>query len=187
MQQSETVLILTGRFGNGHYSVAEALAEEYAAQGLHTQIVDVIQVVFPKLYKVIYGVFNRVICRFSGIYHFSNSFGRKERKAKTNAKLLQKINELKPDRIVITWSGCSKLLGELSITVQVCVTDLGVHRGWLFPGAQKYLAANKSVAEKLNGYGVPMSKIEIRGIPVKMAFHWDMKMASSKKQVLIMG
>lgn len=47
------VLILTGKFGMGHVSVAEALREELAEQsGTRAHVVDIIEYMFPKAVSV---------------------------------------------------------------------------------------------------------------------------------------
>lgn len=185
--KQEKILILTSRFGNGHYSVSEALMEDYSEQGHTVQILDIVEVIFPKLHKVIYKIFNNIICRNGRLYNFCNSFGLKERKTKSTKKLMQKITQLSPDRIVITWSGCSKMLGNTVIPVTVCITDMALHPGWIYPKAETYIVASDDVAKKLSEYGVSHSKIEANGIPVKKTFHFGLKFVTSKRKLLIMG
>lgn len=185
--KKQNILLLTSRFGNGHYSVAEALMEEYSDKGHTVQILDVVEIAFPKLYKTIYAAFNHIICRNGAIYNFFNSFGRKERKQTPNKRLIQAVMEFSPDQIVTTWSGCSGMLGDIFIPVTVYITDMGLHPGWVYSGAKKYLVASDDVAQKLSEYGICSTKIEVRGIPVRREFHYGMKFITPKRKLLIMG
>lgn len=185
--EQRKILILTSRFGNGHYSVAEAISEYCSEQGDDVRILDVVEVAYPNLSDTIYKAFNNIVCRNVSLYNFCNSLGRKESKKNVNHRLMKKIKEISPEQIVITWSGCCKMLGNVPIPVTVCITDMGLHSGWVYPAAEKYLVASQDVAQKLCEYGVDRSIIEASGIPVKKAFHHNLKFITSKKKILIMG
>lgn len=182
--------ILTSAFGNGHRSAADALAEEYSSRG-HTVVVsDIVELLYPKQAKWIYRLFSRVICRHSRLYNTLNQFGRHAYASpKTPAALKKELDRLCPDRIITTWSGCGRKLGPLPIPVHVCITDLGVHAGWLYPYAKSYWAATDEVAEKLTALGVQPEQIQVRGIPVRQSFHClpEKSGMHRTKQLLIMG
>ncbi len=184
------LLILTSGFGNGHCSAAEALAEEYRRKG-HTVVVsDIVELLYPKRAKLIYGFFGRVICRHSWLYNFLNKFGRGRYETPKTPSVLQKeLDRIRPDQIITTWSGCGRKLGKLSVPVHVCITDLGIHTGWLYPYAQSYWVATQEVAEKLEKLGVAPEKIQVRGIPVQEKFRRipEKPISPKTKQLLIMG
>ncbi len=182
--------ILTSGFGNGHRSAAEALAEEYRRKG-HTVVVsDIVELLYPKQAKLIYGLFSRVICRHSWLYNTLNQFGRSAYESPETPDALQTaLDNIRPDAIITTWSGCGRKLGKLSVPVHVCITDLGVHTGWLYPYVQSYWVATQEVAEKLEMLGVAPEKIQIRGIPVKEKIQCltEKSTLHTTKQLLIMG
>lgn len=185
------IWILTARFGNGHYSAAKALEEEYQEQGHQVIVSDIIEILYPKLSKLIYRVFNDFICRSNTVYNFANSFGRNPHEESGASPLLTAAFErINPDMVITTWSGCARKLGKVPVPVYVCITDIGVHKGWISPTAQGYLVATTDVAEKLKALGVSNHKIYIRGIPVKKAFRrlpYKIKRYTKAKNLLIMG
>lgn len=186
------VWILTSGFGNGHYSAAKALEEEYQQKG-HTVVVgDIVRLLHPKKAKMIYTVFSQCICKIGGIYNLANRVGRKTyHNPKTPKALRKELERIKPDLIITTWSGCGRKLGKLDIPVCVCVTDVGVHAGWVYPYAAAYFVATDDTKEKLAGFGVPAEQIHVRGIPVKSVFRGlPDKLAAehrAEKRLLIMG
>ncbi len=186
------IWILTSSFGSGHFSVAKALEEEYTQQG-HTVVVsDIVRLLYPKKADLIYTVFRRYICQSSQIYTLVNHFGRNTyRHPETHPALQKELERIRPDQIVTTWSGCGRKLGKLEVPVHVCITDVGVHAGWLYPYAASYAVATADVAEQLEHMGVPAEKIHVRGIPVKSAFRQlpDKTAAEQRqdKHLLIMG
>ncbi len=184
------IWILTSAFGSGHRSAAQALAEEYRHKG-HTVVVsDIVELLYPRQAKLIYSFFSRVICRNSWLYNFLNQFGRGRYESRKTSSALQKsIDLLHPDLIITTWSGCGRKLGKISIPVHVCITDLGVHAGWIYPYATSYWVATHEVAEKLAKLNVVAEKIHVRGIPVREKFRClpEKTILHHTKQLLIMG
>ena len=182
------IWILTSHFGSGHASAAKALEELYRQKG-HTVIVsDVVQLLYPKQAKRIYTIFSRVICGHSWLYNFLNHFGRQAYRNPRTAPAIQKeLDRIRPDRILTTWSGCGRKLGKLNIPVSVCITDLGVHTGWIYPRADSYMVAAEESAEQLIRLGVPSEKIEVRGIPVREDFRNLPEKTQETGNLLIMG
>ena len=182
------IWILTSKFGNGHFSAANALKEELTTLGHDVQIDDIIQITHPRLYKTIYNVFNNVICRHDTIYNFLNQFGRnpkKDPKPKNNVR--KRLNEINPDIIITTWSACARMIGKVDIPLYTCITDIGLHNGWISNNVDYYLVANQKVKDKLLKKGINKRNIIIYGIPVKQEFHDISKTINHKKNVLIMG
>ena len=66
------VLILTGKFGMGHYSVSEAIKEEINNKDskIEVKIVDIIDYLMPSASKVIYKSFNTLVTKWSNLYNF---------------------------------------------------------------------------------------------------------------------
>ena len=182
--------ILTSGFGNGHRSAAEALAEEYRSQGETVAVSDIVELLYPNQTQRIYHLFGRVICRHSWLYNALNHFGRNTcTSPRTHAVIEKELAHICPDQIITTWSGCGRKLGKIPVPVHVCITDLGVHPGWIYPHAEDYWTGTQEAAQQLMQLGISPDKIHIRGIPVKECFRCLPKKASMKKtkHLLIMG
>lgn len=182
------IWILASKFGQGHWSAAEALKEKYEAQNHEVIISDVIEITHPLLHKTIYTFFKQIICRFTPFYNFVNHFGRNPKKEmKVKKRLHQEYEKIKPDLIYTTWSKAARMLGSVETELKVVVTDFGVHRGWLSSAASVYIVADESVKKKLMSYGIHRDIIEVKGIPVKKQFYHRSKASYGKKNILIMG
>lgn len=182
------IWIVTARFGQGHFSAARSLEEKYKARGYEVVVSDVIELLYPFGASMVYGAFNHIICRNAAIYNFLNEFGRNPDKEVLPAKQLKEaFDEIQPDAVITTWSACARMLGSLPVPTFVCVTDLGVHAGWVAPHVQGYLVATQSVADQLVEMKVPEGKIHISGIPVKKVFETLAPEPKTTKKVLIMG
>lgn len=184
------ILILSSNFGSGHYSAAKAIEEDCLNKGYKVYIRDIVEVLYPKEAKYIYGFFRKVICKNSQIYNLINNIGRNQYQNTNKSKRLHKlINEINPDLIISTWSGCGRKLGGVDIPVHIYITDVAVHEGWLYPYATTYWVANKDVANELLKMNVPLEKIRIYGIPIKEEFRklQDKLVMHQNKRLLIMG
>ena len=176
------ILILTSRFGMGHYCAAEAIKEELLASDSDDiiEIEDIVKVLFPSIYKLIYAFFNLFICKFSGVYNFVNSFATKHENTCLNRRILDKISCLikkyDPDLIISTWSASSRYVSiykkryEDNILLYTYITDITAHDGWITDITDMYFVATKSTKESLVSRGVDADKIIINGIPVRQSF-----------------
>lgn len=185
----------------GHYCAAEAIKEELQGDGAKDsiEVVDIIQALFPRIYKFIYGFFNLFICRFSGIYNCINSYATNQDNPFIKKIILNKINSIikkyDPDMIIATWSAASRFISdykeeyEEDIPLYTYVTDVTVHKGWITEGTDMYFVAARSTRDILISEGVPCSKIVISGIPVRRGFKEDIctKKYTNRKNILIMG
>ena len=181
------ILILTSRFGMGHYCAAEAIKEELQVSDSDDiiEIQDIVKVLFPSIYKLVYAFFNLFICRFSGIYNFINSFATKHEKTCLNRRILNKINCLikkyDPDLIISTWSAASRYVSiykkkyENDILLYTYITDITAHDGWITDASDMYFVATKSTKESLIARGIDDGKIIINGIPVRQSFKQDLQ------------
>lgn len=98
------VWIVTARFGQGHFSAAKAIEEEYKARGYEVIVSDIMELLYPFLSSWIYGVFKHIICRHSVIYNFLNEFGRNPKKERRQSQQVQKaFKEIQPDVIPPIW------------------------------------------------------------------------------------
>lgn len=201
------VLILTGRFGMGHVSVAEALREELAEQpGTCAHVVDIIEYMFPKTASVIYSGFGKLSGRFSSIYNAVNRMDDGRNGVLVKGSLYKRfeilLDDEQPDVVISTLPVISRYAGAYirysgrKIGYIVCVTDIDPHSEWVSERADVYLAGDEVTRQLLVEKGVPSGKIRIVGIPVRQAFDRveksfptaiDRSPEDRKKEVLIMG
>lgn len=195
------ILILTSRFGMGHYCAAEAIKEELLVADSDDviEIVDIVKILLPISYKLIYRLFSLFICRFSKVYNFVNSFATKHENTCVKSGKLKKINSLiekyNPDLIVSTWSASTRYIStykekyEDDIPLYTYITDITAHDGWITDMTDMYFVATESTREMLLSKGVEDNKIVVNGIPVRKSFKQDIEVQSinDTKEVLIMG
>jgi len=174
----------------GHYCAAEAIKEELLASDSDDiiEIVDIVKVLFPIIYKLIYGIFNLFICRFSGVCNFINSFATKHENTCLKRRNLNKIDSLiekyNPDLIVSTWSACSRCIStykeeyEDDIPLYTYITDITVHCGWITDMTDMYFVAARSTRDILVSEGVEAEKIVVNGIPVRQSFKQELQFKS---------
>lgn len=190
-------LILTGKFGHGHISVAEAIQEGLLGNGENeVYIVDFIDYMFPHLKRVIYGGFNFLVGKFSKIYNLFNRVLAKNNKALFKEVMVKRIetlmDEYKPDAIISVIPAASgyisayKKYTHQSIVLYTFITDICVEEEWINEYTDKYFVASIKTKSCLIDKGVNKEKIEVVGIPVKKAFQRTEK-CGLKKEILIMG
>lgn len=200
------ILILTGRFGQGHYSTALSLKQEIQKQmeDVNIQIVDIVDYIAPKLNGVVYSGFNIMVRRASKVYNF---FYKNTIDLDFNMKMpftnifIEKIENLiyedKPDIIISTLPFCSRIVSQFksrtssNIPLITCITDISVHNEWINPETNVYLVATETVKANLIKNGTRAEDIVVIGIPVKDQFKNisfnENKHNNYSKNLLIMG
>lgn len=201
------LLILTGKFGMGHYSASLALKQEIEREILNTDImiIDFFEYSIPKSSKVIYKSFDLLVKYASPCYNLFQTCS-DEFKVEKNILLEQgffknikiMLQEFKPDILISTFPLCSNLISrykeeyEISLPLITCITDVSSHEEWIHPNTDYYLVADTIVSQSLVSKGIPEEKIKVIGIPVKKEFKEFSKKSVCKeraniKKVLIMG
>lgn len=195
------ILILTGRFGMGHYSAAKALEEEILQNNPNANIytVDVIDYLFPKIGKLIYGGFGLMVSKCSFIYNFLNYFTENYIHLPVGRGLVNRMEELvkecDADVVAAMFPVCAQYVSAYKektnsgIQLYTYITDISVHEEWIAEHTNLYFVGAKRTADNLIARGVPKEKVRISGIPVRACFQnnkqdhiWQMK-----KEILIMG
>lgn len=68
------ILILTGKFGMGHYSAAEAIKQEieenYKDINVNIKIIDIIDYLFPAISSYVYKSFDTLVSKWANLYNF---------------------------------------------------------------------------------------------------------------------
>ena len=78
------ILILTGKFGMGHWSASRSLQEQLAREGHQVSVVDLFDYAMPELAPAMYRGFNFLVTYVGGIY---NAFHRMTRDAEGEVPL----------------------------------------------------------------------------------------------------
>ena len=176
------ILILTGRFGMGHISAAQAITEDL--QGTSTDVnvttVDFMEYLFPQLNTAIYGGFNFVVSRCASVYNYLNKAAGKYGDVPLKRALTRKIDCLlalhEPDLIISTLPICGQYISAYKarrccrVPLYTYVTDITLHEEWIAAGTDLYFVGDSSTKNALISRGVSPSKILISGIPVRKAF-----------------
>lgn len=197
------ILILTGKFGQGHYAAADALATEikHSLDAPNIYIKDIFVHALKKKSKVLYGSFSFMIKRGSRIYNLV--YKRTEHQNKNTRLLLKRhfihsmeqlIKDTKADIIISTLTFCSKVVSIYkretghNIPLITCITDFTPHVEWIYPETDLYLAAAPVVRNLLKQKGIPEDHILVCGIPVREEFKIGKREAHyDERRLLIMG
>lgn len=195
------ILILTGRFGMGHCSAAEALKQEILLKEPEAKVdvVDMIDYMLPSFSNVIYGGFNFMVSKCSSVYNFLNEASAKYSRAPFKRTFIKKVDNLlnafEPKLIISTLPICSQYISGYksmkfcNIPLHTYITDITAHEEWIAQNTDMYFVGSKSTKNTLISKGVSAEKIVISGIPVKPVFRENS--ISSKlgnvREVLIMG
>jgi len=197
------ILILTGKFGMGHYSVSSSLSQQVKLSHPNSSIIieDIFEYAMPSYSDKIYKAFNLLVDKGSVFY---NQLYKITENKKHNSKPLllsyflnklnMLINDIEPTIIISTLPFCSQLVSRYkikhnkSLPLITCITDISSHSEWINDNTNCYLVGSSSLKQCLISKGVPINKIFINGIPVKEEFKQCNNIQNSnEKQLLIMG
>ena len=197
------ILILTGKFGLGHYSASFSLSEQIKNDYPEAEImiVDMLEYTVPSCSNVIYDFYSLLVNRGSKLYNAIYKYSERskvELKIPLMSYLVLKLDRLinvnNPDIIISTLPLCTQLVSRYKnlynndIPLVTCITDLCCHPEWLATGTDIYFVANQVVKNILIGQGIPEGIIYIIGIPVKPQFKKHHKFRHAHfRQILIMG
>ena len=84
------ILILTAKYGMGHYTASTSLKQELENENVQVEVVDFFDIIFPKIKTVIYSVFNFLVSKCSNIYNFFYRFSANSNFAPFN-KIIRKL------------------------------------------------------------------------------------------------
>lgn len=199
------LLLLTGKFGMGHYSAAFSLAERIAAVNPQADIVirDIFDYAMPSCSDKVYQTFGLVVTHCSTTYNrYYNHMERKGPDLKPVflpwflKKMKALLKEEEPDAVISTLPLCSQIMSWYkSLTgsatpLITCITDISSHSEWINAATDCYLVPDRLVKSKLMEKGVDGEKIYVYGIPVRPEFdsgREEPEEPDGKKHVLIMG
>lgn len=197
------ILILTGRFGMGHYSAARALQEQLlaACPGAHVAVRDVFADALGGSTGLLYKAYTLFISRGGKIY---NQIYRRSEKAGDAVGLPLRPVFLRTLGHILSERSCDAVISTLPFTSQLmseyktrygdrtplitCITDVSIHGDWLAPETDAYLAATGRTRDALAAQGVPRSRIFVTGVPVRPGFTpSDRTPPADRREVLVTG
>ena len=201
------ILILTGKFGMGHWSASQSLRLQLLRDlpGAEVTVEDFFAYALPDASETLYKCFSLLVTRGSGLYNlYYRAAGRAPLRARPpledffQDKLGELLWERRPDAVIATHPYCAQLVSDYKeelgtgLPLATCITDLSSHREWLHPGADCYLVGSRSVRDQLIAKGVEAARIHVTGIPVRPQFQPSAGRGSrpqgdGTRRLLIMG
>ena len=191
------ILILTGKFGMGHLSAANALREQLIQDGHQAHVVDLFEYANPELAPAMYRAFNLLVTfggAFYNLYHVLTADNAGDNRGDGLLRALDALlDEYRPDVVVSTHPICSAAMsrykeeGPSDLPLVTCVTDVTCHSEWIHPGTDCYLVASETVRQGLAAKGVDPNLVVASGIPVSGRFRPAHRDRSRRRELLIMG
>ena len=190
------VLILTGKFGMGHWSASQALQQQLEREGHQVHTVDFFDYAMPELAPTLYRMFGWLVKYGGGLY---NLFHRLTRNVEGDMPLAgawveyleELLFETGADVVVSTHPVCSSVVARYKreggvMPLVTCITDVTSHSEWIHPGTDCYLVASHQVRQGLVDKGVEAERILVSGIPVGQQFTGGSP-NRGQRELLIMG
>ena len=190
------ILILTGKFGMGHWSASCALQQQLEQEGHQVETVDFFDYAMPELAPTLYRMFGWLVKYGGGLY---NLFHRLTRNVEGEMPLagawVEHLEDLLwsqgTDVVVSTHPVCSAVVARYKkeggqVPLVTCITDVTCHSEWIHPGTDGYLVASQQVRRGLMAKGVEAGRIFVSGIPVGAQFTQGSP-HGGRRDLLIMG
>lgn len=190
------ILILTAKYGMGHYTTSMSLKQELENENINVEIVDFFEIIFPKIKTILYKIFNLLVSKCSTIYNFFYKFSTNSNIAPFKKIMKKRIDKLikenNADIIISTFPVCSKYISaykkmnNTNIKLYTYVTDVEVNKEWLTNETDAYFVASNETKNQIINYNIPDYKIKVVGIPVRKEFK-EKIYEKNKNEIVIMG
>lgn len=182
-----TILILSGRYGEGHHQSALAIKKMITKIYPFYDVVikDPHAITHPKIDHMSKQLFLFGVRRFPNVYHF---FYQKTREPNSMSQffkgmsrlglkgLAQSIIDIEPAAIICTCPiscGMASLLKKyelIDIPIITAITDFTVHSYWIHDFIDHYIVGSQEVKNGLMNFGVEAREISVTGIPIDPKF-----------------
>ncbi|WP_053954688.1 MGDG synthase family glycosyltransferase [Inediibacterium massiliense] len=211
MENKTDILLLTATFGLGHKSAAQAIVEHVKRENedIKMEIVDIFQIINPKLYKSLYKGYEFLITKNSKLYNYFYYKKYFNEHSQLDdwfykiclPKLTSYISSIHPKMIIATFPVGSGLASKYKeeyqsdLPIISCITDVVDSWEWIYHNIDQYFVATEEIKNKLIQKGVSEKKIAATGIPIRVQFEGHRneleKLKKIKKSdgftILIMG
>lgn len=195
-------LILTGKFGMGHWAAAMSLKQQLEYhQGVQAEVMDFFAAALPELSPTLYKGFHLLVTYGGGIYNLVHRLSDSTPASGFDPvadgltdRLYDLLQARHPDVAVATHPMCAHLVSRfkriygIQIPLVTCITDMTCHSEWINPGTDCYFAGSAAVREGLIAKGVAADRIVITGVPVREEFKKPVRRGGGlPRSLLIMG
>lgn len=196
------LLILTGKFGMGHWAASMSLKQQLEChRGVQVEVMDFFAAALPELSPTLYKGFNLLVTYGGGIYNLVHRLNDNTATSRfdpvadglTN-RLCELLRVRNPDAVVATHPICAQLASRfkriygVDIPLVACITDVTCHSEWINPGTDCYFVGSATVREGLIAKGVDPAHIAVTGIPVREEFKKPVRRGGGlPHSLLIMG
>ena len=198
------IIIMTGAFGGGHLSAAEAVSEQLHDRLPEAQIeiVDVIHQLFEKQGKAIYGMFHFLVNHICFAYNWYCKVTSNHQSVTFYRMIAKRVDAYldreQPDAVMVTMPMLAQYISSYSLrhggkpALYTYITDIEVRYEWLAAHTSQYFVASDEVKQDLMKKGVAGKHITVSGIPVRESFVYKNRTSlrakkHNNKEVLIMG
>lgn len=175
------VLILSGKFGSGHVSVAKAVTQqvEDICPKAEVRTVDFLE--YAGAGDIIYKAFDFIIRKGNYLFNFaykrsSEGGGSLPAMGFCMKEYERLLEEMQPDIVVSVLPITTKIAGEYKVKYNcgvrtaACITDMSIHETWVSQGIDDYLVGSQGTKGELCSCGIDPEKVHITGIPVRKEF-----------------
>lgn len=205
------ILILTSRFGMGHFSAAKAIEQKLYSilnERDELKIVDIFEYSYGDLSQFIYKSYQTFIHKGAALYNLAyKKATRGNHQSGTLRKIYRKLKQEmiklflqeQADIVISTYSVASMLASDCkkelakNFLLITAITDVSPHDSWVNEGTDHYLVADEQSREYLLKMGVPVRTITVSGMPVAKSFEQHLHKRNTKspnqkeKRLLLMG
>lgn len=196
------LLILTGKFGMGHWAASLSLKQQLEAhRGVQAEVTDFFSAALPELSPTLYKGFNLLVTYGGGIYNLVHrlsdstpSSGFDPVADGLTDRLYDLLQARHPDAVIATHPMCAQLMSRfkriygIQLPLVTCITDVTCHSEWISPGTDCYFVGSPTVRDGLIAKGVAPDRIVITGIPVREEFKKPVRRGGGlPRSLLIMG
>ncbi len=185
------ILILTGRFGMGHWAAAQSLRQQLLRRfpDAAVAVEDFPAYVMPNASGTLYRFFHLMVTHGNHLfntYYKITSRGHADAHPPLEGLFLDKLAELlekyRPDAVIATHPLCAQIVSRLKeeaadqencildLPLITCITDISSHPEWINRNTDCYLAPSPEVKRSLEEKGIPSARICVTGIPVGEEF-----------------
>ncbi|WP_147524963.1 MGDG synthase family glycosyltransferase [Anaerosalibacter massiliensis] len=191
MDSKVDILILTASFGAGHASASLGIKEQIQRidPSISIEIVDIFQVLFPKLSRAMYKGYNVLVRNNPKLYNYFHYRGNEKPRSNMNKifsrpiliGLKDYILDINPKLIISTFPIVSQYISDIkdiydvSIPLITCITDVVNGWEWIAPNCDKYFVATKDVEKEMLKMGIKRERIVVTGIPLRKEFLKSLK------------
>lgn len=196
------ILIVTGKFGMGHWSASISLRQQLLRSFPEAQV-EVMDLIAYTSHnpESMYKWFNVLVTRGSGLFNLYYKFTQNkdsDERPLNEEQCPDRVEELfavkRPDVVIATHPICARIVARWkqetgsSLPLVTCVTDLTSHSEWIHRDTDCYLVGTEEIRERLAEKGVDRDIIYVTGIPVRAEFKLPVHRGErQERNLLIMG